>query len=239
MIQFEVLRYHWKHQFFMQILHTRKKEALLEGDSNNKKIPLAGLGCYLKNQVNPKNKEDWKKSLSESTEGLQGRGGGASQGIHILCKQTWAKLICTNECWCFQASKENQIPHFLQSTRAACTSWSPSSFHSTTSAVIKLPKTRACTKTKMFFMQTWIFWGNEACLSGTQKREEEDEEGWNSHDFAAGWLPCNRHQQIRLAVYYLNSKDSTSYLISSHLTLWTFHLPFHTPTHSLLLLLSF
>jgi hypothetical protein len=46
-------------------------------------------------------------------------------------------------------------------------------------------------------------------------------------------LPCNRHQQIRLAMYYLNSKDSTSYLISSHLTLWTFHLPFHTPTLSL------
>jgi hypothetical protein len=41
----------------MQILHTRKKEALLEGDSNNKKILLAGLGCCLKNQVNPENKE--------------------------------------------------------------------------------------------------------------------------------------------------------------------------------------
>ncbi len=269
MIQFEVLWYHWKHQFFMQILHTRKKEALLEGDSNNKKILLAGLGCCLKNQVNPENKEGWKKSLSESTEGLQGRGGGASQGIHILCKQTWAKLICTNQCRCFQASKENQIPHFLQSTRSACTSWSPSSFHSTTSAVIKLPKTRACTKTKMFFispqvvniyycvqcmgylqelknlrkamsLQTWIFWGNEGCLSRTQKgeEEEEEEEGWNSHDFAAGWLPCNRHQQIRLAMYYLNSKDSTSYLISPFehftcpFTLLLTHSYFSSPSNS-------
>jgi len=71
-------------------------------------------------------------------------------------------------------------------------------------------------------LQTWIFWGNEACLSRTQKgeeEEEEEEEGWNSHDFAAGWLPCNRHQQIRLAMYYPQQQgfNILSYLISSHL----------------------